>query len=433
MAKIARIIFLNFLILIFVGNQVKAAFPLGKGGPKISGFAEIAFGGKLGTDTTKEDDYNMLEERLQLKTTFYPEWTSFLEDSMAEINFRADLVLDEYFAVTTDWDLRELNFALSPFDGLDLKIGRQVFTWGTGDYLFVNDLFPKDYLSFFIGRDDEYLKKPSDGVRFSFYPKAVNIDFVVIPLFEANDFPQGDRLSFFDSFQGGIAARKSERAIYEPSRKPKNAEFATRVYRNLGSYEAALYAFRGFYKMPRGYLSEMNRQLFYPRLDAYGLSLRGSALTGIANFEFAYYNSRQDSDGNNRLIENSMVKYLFGYAKDLGNDLSAGLQYLYEQTLDYDNYRSALMPADFRWDKNRHLVTVRLTKLFKSQTVKVNLFAFFSPSDRDTYIRPSIDYDINDHLKCILGANLIWGEDNHTEFGQMEKNKNIYLRLRYSF
>ncbi len=48
---------------------------------------------------------------------------------------------------------------------VNLKIGRQVFTWGTGDYLFINDLFPKDYESFYIGRDDEYLKRPSEAVK----------------------------------------------------------------------------------------------------------------------------------------------------------------------------------------------------------------------------------------------------------------------------
>ena len=31
------------------------------------------------------------------------------------------------------------------------------------------------------------------------------------------------------------------------------------------------------------------------------------------------------------------------------------------------------------------------------------------------------------------GANFFWGEDDWTEFGQMEDNSDIYLRVRYSF
>jgi len=51
----------------------------------------------------------------------------------------------------------------------------------------------------------------------------------------------------------------------------------------------------------------------------------------------------------------------------------------------------------------------------------------------DTYWRPSVTYDINDRLKATLGANLFWGENDYTEFGQAEENKNIYVRVRYSF
>jgi hypothetical protein len=433
MAKITKIVLVYLLLALTRPCLSWAGFSLGENGPKVSGFAELMLGIKLVDDNIKHDKYNVFEQRLQLKTSFYPEWTQFLEDSMAVIDFRGDFVLDQYFEVTGDFDLRELNFAFTPGDSVDIKIGRQIFTWGTGDYLFINDLFPKDYISFFSGRDDEYLKKPSDGLKFSFYPKAANIDLIAIPLFESNNYPRGRRLSFFDPFSGRIAGGDAQGTALEPSRKPKNAELAARIYRNFGRYETALYAFRGFYKMPRGYLSEADRQLFFPRLDAYGFSLRGPALGGIANFEFGYYNSRQDSNGDNRLIENSKTKCLLGYAKDLGRDWRVGAQYLYEQTLDYDRYKEALLPGDIVYDEHRHLLTLRITKLYKNQTVAVNLFTFVSPSDRDIYLRPNIAYNITDNSQITLGANLIWGEDPYTEFGQMEKNKNIYLRLRYSF
>ncbi len=40
----------------------------------------------------------------------------------------------------------------------DLRLGRQIVTWGVGDLLFVNDVFPKDWSAFFSGRPLEYLK-----------------------------------------------------------------------------------------------------------------------------------------------------------------------------------------------------------------------------------------------------------------------------------
>ncbi|MBU1043975.1 MAG: hypothetical protein KJ915_06210 [Candidatus Omnitrophica bacterium] len=432
---VRSIITIIIIVLIFGFGSGNAfgELQIGQNGLTVNGFIENDFGLKLGHDITKRDEFNFFEQRLQLKTKTYPEWNSLLEQWMAKIEAKADFTIDEYYNARTNVDLRVLSLGIAPADWLDLKLGRQVFTWGTGDYLFINDLFPKDYESFYIGREDEYLKKPNDGIKASFYADTLNADLILIPVFEPNTVFDGQRLSFFDSFQGGIAGTNSDRHIIAPAKTAENAEYAFRTYRNFESYETALYFFRGHYPSPRGYLNEMNRELFYPRLDVYGLSLRGPGLGGIVNAETGYYNSRQDEAGDNRLIENPMFKFLIGYSKDLGNDLSLGLQYLFEQTLEYDNYSKALLPADFVWDEYRHLNTLRLTKLYKSQTIRANLFVFFSPSDLDGYVRPSIDYDLSDVLKLTLGANLPWGEDVHTEFGQTEHNKNIYTRVRYSF
>ena len=318
-------------------------------------------------------------------------------------------------------------------DNADIKIGRQVFTWGTGDYLFINDMFPKDYISFFIGRHDEYLKKPSDGGKLSLYNNYANLDIVATNFFTPNNLPKGDRLSFFDSFQGGISGRDSDRHLIEPPDQLDNTELAFRLYRSISSYEAALYFFRGFYKSPRGYKDELNRQLFYPRVDLYGGSLRGPFFSGIGSIEAGFYNSREDSDGNNRLIGNSSFKIMAGYEKDMGNDLRVGLQYLHETTLDYDDYKNALIPGDFFWDETRQLVTMRITQLLANQTITLSMFTFYSPTDNDIYIRPSFKYDINDATNMTVGSNLVWGENDHTELGSMERNSNIYMRFRYSF
>jgi len=400
--------------------------------PEIHGFVAFDYGVKISDDTTKQDSFNLLEQRLQLKSSCYFEGESYLAEKGGLLNFKGDFTVDEYFNGKTGFDLRELNLSLTPFNFMDAKLGRQVLTWGTGDYLFVNDLFPKDYRSFFIGRDDEYLKKPSDAIKLSFYPSIANIDFIVAR-FTPNTTAKGDRLSFFDSFQGGIAGINSDRHLIEPPLQLSNNEYALRIFRNLKGNELAFYFFHGFDKNPTSYKDESARQLFYRRLNAYGGSLRGAFIGGIGNIEFGYYNSREDSNGTNRLIENSAIKFLAGYDRDLGNDLKIGLQYFYDQRLDYDNYKNNLLPADFVFDESRHLLTQRITKLFKNQTIRVSLFNFYSPTDHDGYVRPGISYDMTDQWKITSGANLPWGEDNLTEFGQMKKNKNVFVRIKYNF
>jgi len=420
-----KIIFMVFMFSIaFWGVREATA-----AGPEFHGFMEFAYGPKVSDDHTKRDDFNLLEQRLQLKTKYLFEGDGFFARKNSSLNFKGDFTVDEYFFGKTDFELRELNLSTTLVDWFDLKAGRQILTWGTGDYLFINDLFPKDYVSFFIGRDDEYLKKPSDALKMSFYPSLANVDFV-ISTFESNTTAKGDRLSFFDSFQGGIAGVNSDRDLLEPPLQLSNLEYALRTYRNLGSHEAAFYYFRGFDKNPTSYQDEAARQLFYPRLDIYGTSLRGPAASGIGNIEFGYTNSREDSNGNNRLIANSLFKVLTGYEKDLGNDFKIGLQYFYEQTLDYGQYKESLLPTDFVFDESRHLLTQRITKLYKNQTVSITLFNFYSPSNKDGYVRPMVSYHVSDQWKATLGANLPWGEDDLTEFGQMKRNKNVYVRFR---
>ena len=428
-----KVAYITLYILVFSLLCTGYAGNVFAGMPEIHGFAEADFGLKIASDDTKRDDYNLFEQRLQLKSAYFFEGENLLVEKSAAVNFKADFVVDEYYSGKTSFDLRELNFSFTPFDFMDTKLGRQILTWGTGDYLFLNDLFPKDYISFFTGRDDEYLKKPSDGARIMLYPKHVNLDLVFIPIFEPNETPKGDRLSFFDSFQGGIAGRDSDRDISKPPRQIKNSVYAARAYRNFGSYEGALYLYRGFDPSPKSYKNEATRQLYYERLDAYGSSIRGPIFGGIGNAEISYYYSPEDNKGNIRTIQNSMIKYLLGYEKEMGNDLRIGFQYMLEETLDYKQYRDALLPTDYRWDEFRHLLTNRITKYLASQTVKLSVFTFFSPSDMDVYTRPSVIWNITDAWTLTTGANLIWGRDDITEFGSMERNKNIYARVRYSF
>ena len=419
-----------FFILFFIFILVQPSFAAW---PQIHGFIETDYGVKLSDDDTKRDNYNLFEQRLQLRANHYFSGDNYLAQKGGALSFRGDFTVDEYYSGKTDFELRELNLSLTPVDFMDLKIGRQVLTWGTGDYLFINDMFSKDYVSFFTGRDDEYLKKPSDAIKASLYPKFANIDFIVIPYFTPNTIAKGDRLSFFDSFQGGITGVNSDRDIVKPPFQMSNNEYALRFYRNFGSNEGAFYFFHGFDKNPRSYKNEALKQLYYEPVDVYGASLRGPFASGIGNIEFGYINSRDDSDGNIRTVENSFFKTMAGYTKDLGNDLKVGFQYMYEQRLDYSEYRDNLLPNDYRWDEYRHLITNRITKLFKNQTVMVSLFTFYSPSDDDGYVRSSVSYDISDQWKVTFGANLPWGEDDTTEFGQMKRNKNIYTRIRYSF
>jgi len=100
---------------------------------------------------------------------------------------------------------------------------------------------------------------------------------------------------------------------------------------------------------------------------------------------------------------------------------------------DYGPYRRSLSAGSPPADRDRHVLTLRLTKLLMKQDLRLELFAFYSPSDDDAYLRPYVSYDVTDRWRIDGGANVFVGERDHTQFGQMKRNSNVYLGLRYSF
>lgn len=54
-------------------------------------------------------------------------------------------------------------------------------------------------------------------------------------------------------------------------------------------------------------------------------------------------------------------------------------------------------------------------------------------TDADGYIRPAVSYKLDDHWTASLGANLFFGRDAHSFFGQFRDNTNAYAAIRYGF
>ena len=84
-------------------------------------------------------------------------------------------------------------------------------------------------------------------------------------------------------------------------------------------------------------------------------------------------------------------------------------------------------------DEDRHVLTARIRKLLMNQNLTVSLFAYFSPTDADAYLRPNVKYKIDDHWTVEAGGNVMLGSEHHTFFGQFRDNSNLYAALRYGF
>lgn len=388
----------------------------------LHGFLQGNYSFNTASSNPDGGDFKWVEERFQLKL-----------DASKE-PFRLFIKTDAFFDHIDekgDMELRE-GYIDYTSKNWDLRIGRQVITWGLGDLIFINDVFPKDYEAFFSGRPMEYLKKGIDGVKFGIYPGFTSFEIIAIPFFEPNNFPDPKRFWMFDPMPS-ITNREEK----EPAKNLDNTEIALRMYRDLGGFDTSLYFYRGFFRqpwmMPDNPMMPTKLTLFYPKLSVYGISLQGRLIDGILGIEAGYYDSRQDRNGTDPMIPNSQTRFMVGYQRQMWEDFTIGLQYYGEFMHDYSEYEKNL-PEGFSKEKKLHdLFSIRLTQFLKHQTLRLSFFAFYSPSDGDYLVNPEIKYNFSDHIWAAIGGIIFGGGERWSQFGQLDKNDNVYLQMRYEF
>jgi len=309
----------------------------------------------------------------------------------------------------------------------DLRLGRQVITWGLGDLVFVNDFFPKDHEALFAGRPLEYLKRGVDAVKLGAYPEFASFELVLAPGFRESRIPDARRFWLYDPMPA-VVSRKTV--------KPEQGDFGLRAYRDIAGYDAALYLYRGFQRTPSmrpdSMVSPTRITYFYPKLSAYGASLSGRAGEGVLSLEAAYYDSREDRAGSDFAVPNSQTRLLTGYQIQPAEDVSLSFQYYAEIMHDYDTYLTTLptgFPVDKRWS---HTVTARLTQFFLHQTLRLSAYASYNASNSDHFVNPELRYSFTDKVWGAVGANFFGGKP-WGQFGQLARDDNVYLHIRYEF
>lgn len=413
-----------------------------------SGFAELRAGQRIDGNVSQRRT-SMAELRLQLQKDWL--WqsgsarftTDFIYDNV-EKSHRVDLNSGRGWL-----DIREAWVQQKIGSDVDVKVGRQVLTWGVGDLVFINDLFAKDWNSFLTGRDEQYLKAPTDALRVGWYTDTLNVNVVYTPKFGSDRYIDGRRLSYFSPLAGQVVGQNQLLDVDLPNRYGSDDEWAVRLYRSINSIEAALYFYDGYWKSPGGFrlkrspvglandsvvlgFAQPVGEGLFPRLQVLGASMRSPLANGIASVELGYYRSKDDSRGDNPLINNDEFRALLAYEWELLRNTTLAVQYYVEVLQNYSAYKRH-DAAKVARDKDRHLLSLRLTTLAMSQRLTSSVFLFYSPSDQDAYLRPKLAYKASDNYLIEVGANVFIGQQGHTFFGQFESNSNVYVSLRYSF
>jgi len=340
-----------------------------------------------------------------------------------EANAKADFI---YQAIEQDarMDLRE-GYTTYYGKHLDLRIGRQIITWGVGDLVFLTDVFPKDWAGFLTGAPMEYLKKGSTALRANYESRGLSVETIFIPQFERDVFPTGRPLSYFDPFP------QATRRFLNASQYP---EYGLRVSKDIRGFSSSLYLFQGRDPFPIVHFDPASAAATtrYGRLRMGGFSTQGNIKAGLLSGELAYYKT-EDTAGTNPAINNPSVKTLIGLERTLKGNETLGFQFTQDWMLRYNAYRRSL-PAGFP-ARNRVLnaFTIRWRNSLQNDTFKPTVFALYNFDDRDGFFLAEGQKEIRPGAWYIIGIHLFGGRYRHTMFGQFQDNDNLYFTVRYAF
>lgn len=402
---------------------------------EVQGFVEAAASTRFLTDPLATADFLLAESRARLDGALRmaADRTAPSPGAVrAGARVQVDLVGDAV-AERVDIDLRRAwaEFSVGP---LTVRGGRQILTWGTGRYLFLNDLFPKDLQSFFIGRDETFLFAPSDSLKISLVGGPLGFDLVWNPVFAPDRSLTGERLTFFwapvQTRIGPVTPGAPIRAL-PPDKELENGEWALRLRAEAGGWELATYGYIGFFGAPTE--SVFGLAATHARLGAYGASARGPVLGGTLSMEGVFRHSWDDVDGDQPTVPNSQVRGLLGFERSWARPaLTLGVQYYFELLMDHARLLGASPAPDLEPDELRHVLTLGLTYR-PHPRLTLDLFAFVSPSDVDAHLRPRIEVKILDPVAFVVGANVFFGRDPFTPYAQLDASTHGYSRLRFTF
>jgi len=445
----------------------------------LTGMIEIEQGGHMGKTGVHQREWIMSSTRGRIAASKNLDVGSFF----LKLDFIDDRVLKRQ-----EFDLREGRIRISPWSWVDLSVGKQVVTWGVADMLYINDLFPKNWVANFLGRDMEDMKDSAFSYRMTSYFGSGGLDLVYHPDFAPDTTPTGCRFAIYnpnsmmDNTQESLVSNReacdSTRENSLQTGEYSEGEFASRLYHRFGSHEVGLYTYSGFYKNPRGLqwadsagkptgnkmaTPESGDAMLiadYPRLNVYGFSAEGQLGPGIYSMEFGFYDSREDREGENPLIENSSNKFLAGYRLALSQHLSLGAQIFQEQMNQYEAYEFGLLQMvtnqliaqgtssasaeqlaekedlyQFRKEEIHNTFTLRATFKAQQDTIWINFFIYERPQDHDRMIKLDLTKRFDDQVEVVIGANIFEGDENYLdrEFAMHKDDDNAFLRLRYSY
>jgi hypothetical protein len=317
--------------------------------------------------------------------------------------------------------LREAAWAWQPLANVDIKVGRQIMTWGVSEYLYVNDIFPKNYDAFFTGSSFDRIKEPVAAAHVAWQGPA-DFEFVV-------SRSKADRMPSFSRF---LAVAPAANAVEADEPRGSKVDIAFKASGSVAGWDLAAYVASLRSRELRDFADGAGLRFDQPRVRHLGMSVTGNAASGVVWVEAALrhvYGDRQNVV--DRHFPGSSAKFIFGYSRVIAQDVTASAQLQLESALDRGQYLRSLAAGVRPVAAFSPILHLRAVGRWVNQTVGAGA-QLFASAEGDTHFNPFVSWSPVDGWTLEAGANLFGGRPD-TRFGALRRDSNFYTAARFSY
>ncbi len=317
-------------------------------------------------------------------------------------------------------------------DSWDVRMGRQIIIWGQADGVQITDIISPPDLTESLTRDLDEIRMPVDAARLRILGDTITSELIVIPVFKAAVYPQGDDNPWAigrDMAGSGVRVLPTEK----PDTSLENTEIAVRVSGYFSGLDVAASVFYTWDDTPAlhpviGGENDTTSLLIQPkhhRLTIFGLGFSLPWSDFVFRGESAFYRGQYlacVSPVYDPLAKNS-IKWLAGADWTPGDNWTITAQLVGQSVLDYESSLAA--------EENSFLATLNVSKKLMNERLTIANMLYLDCDNSGIYDRIKADYEVSDGLHLLVGMDIFRGSEG--QFNLYEDNSQVWMKAKYNF
>ena len=334
------------------------------------------------------------------------------------------------------FDIEEAYFDFTIAD-LDLRVGRQIISWGTGGiYNPVNNINPTDFTDLFDSRTIGV-----NAVNADWYAGDFVLEAVFVPTFTPSRLPPND--SRFSLVPAGFPGTVNPRVL--PDNDIEHSQFGLQLSGSKGTWDFGANFYYGMNDFPAIVLeADLSATPVYVREKVLGFYVEKVQGSWILRAEGARFFS-------DTTYLDSFFQYKLGFEKkckflDTSKNFTTEIYYIGERVTDEAEYApdldlSALQAADgsgsfdfadFQLDRVLSDSIVGSFKLDCTDYLKLELGFAYRFDTQDFYMQPELEWEPSDNTVATFGFQVFEGPSD-TFFGRYKHDDRFFLSLKRFF